>query len=339
MKTPLLVSLMIAQAVGHIFCPLRDVYTMCAGIPNGLNFRLVSNGCDPFDPSNPQCSIRLPNDPYKTCFFCCQQENHSFQKCSNILNGEAPTFPNGWDRKPIAETLCYEKGYVNTGEQLEIFTDSQGRLVNWVSQIDSLEDCIDLCNSKDRCNWWNYDPIQKACWLKKGKGNNKKSRRTNGESLAHMYTGHRDSTQLCQSRDLFSPAVYQQNPSIDNENVEVMENAPENTQPENSQMSTIEDNAPENTQPENSQMSTIEEVSNFEANEETNVGQNPTMGDGVNGRYGGRHQNSGGWSWPWSSSDPCPVGNLVTNCYDESQCIRCCPGGQPGNDGTPACLH
>eukprot|EP00092_Neocalanus_flemingeri_P008991 GFUD01009674.1.p1 GENE.GFUD01009674.1~~GFUD01009674.1.p1 ORF type:complete len:120 (-),score=28.82 GFUD01009674.1:66-425(-) len=42
------------------------------------------------------------------------------------------------------------------------------------------------------------------------------------------------------------------------------------------------------------------------------------------------------------SSDPCPIGTKQRNCLlnpdDTTTCEVCCPGGEEGRDGTPACL-
>ena len=67
------------------FCPLVNVNICCTSKPNGPKFELAAN-CDPFNPYDPQCFIRLDNDPLQTCYYCCDQEedNDSFQKCSDL---------------------------------------------------------------------------------------------------------------------------------------------------------------------------------------------------------------------------------------------------------------
>ena len=115
----------------------------------------------------------------------------------------------------ILDTLCYEKGYANVGDALRVFRDKNDELVNWQQNILSVNQCINLCRSTNKCNWWNFDPDLKGCWLKTGKGN-PKMKSPGGRSFEGMYTGHKDSTQQCQDRELFTPATYQQpNPSIE----------------------------------------------------------------------------------------------------------------------------
>ena len=83
-----------------------------------------------------------------------------------------------------------------------IFRDN-GKLVNFQRNVATLDACIDICNQYEECQWWNYDPAQQACWLKRGQGNPKRQAKFNS-----MYTGHRDSNELCPDRHLFMPAVY-----------------------------------------------------------------------------------------------------------------------------------
>ena len=99
--------------------------------------------------------------------------------------------------------VCYEKGYVNVGEQLNLFQDIEGNSVNYQSRISSVQDCIDLCKQHRQCRWWNYNPDVSTCWLKSGQGNPKKE-----SKYSEMFTGHRDSTDQCQDRLMFTPAVF-----------------------------------------------------------------------------------------------------------------------------------
>ena len=65
------------------YCPLEDIHSLCLPGP-GPKFMLEAS-CNPFNPSDPQCFVRLDDDNLKTCYFCCQNDNDSFQKCSDVL--------------------------------------------------------------------------------------------------------------------------------------------------------------------------------------------------------------------------------------------------------------
>ena len=82
----------------------------------------------------------------------------------------------------------------------------KGNSVNYQSGISSVQDCIDLCKQYSQCKWWNYNPDVSKCWLKSGQGNPKKE----------IFTGHRDSTDQCQDRAMFTPAVF--SPASNNNN-------------------------------------------------------------------------------------------------------------------------
>ena len=104
--------------------------------------------------------------------------------------------------------MCYEKGYINVGEPLKIF-ELDGIYVNGLPGIESVSECAAKCRKYQHrgCQWWNYDPVNKGCWLKKGEGNEKRS---TGKYKA-MYTGHRDSSKQCPERlHSFVPAVLSQ---------------------------------------------------------------------------------------------------------------------------------
>ena len=98
----------------------------------------------------------------------------------------------------IGHKPCYEKGSINIGQPLKIFNNR----VNWLENIESVEDCISLCGTQDYCNWWNYDPVQMICWLKTGRGFTKIPDGRNGSSIERMLTGPRDSIQQCYNKDL-----------------------------------------------------------------------------------------------------------------------------------------
>ena len=105
------------------------------------------------------------------------------------------------------DSICYERGYINQGHPLKVFWDSSERkYVNYKRDVYSAEGCITLCKYYDQCQWWNYDPVQQACWLKEGAGNPKRESR-----YSSMFTGHRDSTELCQNRHLITPEVWNRN--------------------------------------------------------------------------------------------------------------------------------
>ena len=49
-----------------------------------------------------------------------------------------------------------------------------------------------------------------------------------------------------------------------------------------------------------------------------------------------------GWFSGLFSNNPCPNGQINTNCYNDmhlNSCVRCCTGDVRGTDGTPACIH
>jgi len=105
---------------------------------------MLAANCDPFDPEDPQCSLRLPNDPFRTCHFCCNEEedNNSFQKCSDLRSGHRREYPRGWLQKPITDALCYEKGYVNVGEPLDVFwNEKYEKYDNAKANIYTIEEC------------------------------------------------------------------------------------------------------------------------------------------------------------------------------------------------------
>ena len=100
-------------------------------------------------------------------------------------------------------SICYEKGYVNVGDKLEVFGSWLKGYKNYKTNIHTVDACIQLCKQYGQCQWWNYDPDQKACWLKKGQGFPKEL-----SKYENFYTGHRDSTEECPKR--FVPTGYQQ---------------------------------------------------------------------------------------------------------------------------------
>ena len=53
----------------------------------------------------------------------------------------------------------------------------------------------------------------------------------------------------------------------------------------------------------------------------------PTVNDNNRGWFGGFFNN------------PCPNGQINTNCYNNGNCEECCTGGVSGTDGIPACIH
>ena len=71
------------QGGSNNHCPLRDVYTICQSGRSGKRFMLEAS-CDPFNPSDPQCFVRLSDDPSRKCTFCCRQDGKSLQQCSRI---------------------------------------------------------------------------------------------------------------------------------------------------------------------------------------------------------------------------------------------------------------
>lgn len=91
---------------------MENVNSLCTMQPDGPSF-VITPSCDPFNPYDSKCFSRLPNNPHRTCYFCCNQEaeNGSFQRCSDIRYvklmslrvtfyffraGEKPTYPLGW---------------------------------------------------------------------------------------------------------------------------------------------------------------------------------------------------------------------------------------------------
>merc|ERR1712062_218100 len=161
-----------------------NIYTICQSGQSGPRF-MLSASCDPFDPSNPQCFVRLQDDPFRKCYFCCQHENVSLQTCSDIRSQHVlPRYPTGWTQKQISSSLCYEKGYINDGYPLKVFKDNDRRPVNYKGDIFSVDSCRTLCQYYGQCQWWNYDPTGKNCWLKKGAGSPRRE-----SQFMSMYTG------------------------------------------------------------------------------------------------------------------------------------------------------
>ena len=65
------------------YCPTEKINTLCLFGQSGPRFMLLAN-CEEFDPMDPQCFVRLPDDPWRKCYFCCQHDSDSFQKCSDL---------------------------------------------------------------------------------------------------------------------------------------------------------------------------------------------------------------------------------------------------------------
>ena len=105
-------------------------------------------------------------------------------------------------------SICYEKGYVNVGDKLEVFGSWLKGYKNYKTNIHTVDACIQLCKQYGQCQWWNYDPDRNECWLKRGQG----IRRTEAY-FNNMYTGHRDSREQCQNSNMFTPTIYQPPPS------------------------------------------------------------------------------------------------------------------------------
>jgi len=92
-------------------------------------------------------------------------------------------------------TVCYEKGFVFVGKQLNVFQDRSGVSVNYKASISTVDECIALCKRYGQCQWWNYNPVHSTCFLKKGSGIPRREIQD-----FKMYTGHRDSINQCRAR-------------------------------------------------------------------------------------------------------------------------------------------
>ena len=146
-------------------------------------------------------------------------------------DGQTPTYPQGWIDREIspgihyigyktqfifyAVGVCYEKGYVNVGSPLNVYHNGK-RDVNVKQNIPTVEDCIEECRKWDDCKWFNWvseGNLRNTCWLKTGRGN-RKSSAGHGQS----YTGHRDSSEECPGRGMFTPILYQTGPAEEHNN-------------------------------------------------------------------------------------------------------------------------
>ena len=107
-------------------------------------------------------------------------------------NYSMQTFDISFSISSISESVCYEKGYSNLGEPLNVIWRN-GKYTNSSKNIYSVKDCISLCQNFDDCQWFNYDAKSDTCWLKKGKGNYKRRERDEED----LYTGHRNSSDQC----------------------------------------------------------------------------------------------------------------------------------------------
>ena len=84
-------------------------------------------------------------------------------------------------------------------DQLNVFKEEgviPEHLVNYKPSISTVKGCIDLCKQYSQCQWWNYNPVHRTCWLKKGRGTPWRDSQN-----SKMYTGHRNSTVQCQNKD------------------------------------------------------------------------------------------------------------------------------------------
>ena len=109
-----------------------------------------------------------------------------------------PTYPVGWEERPISsEGICYKKGYTNVGEPLNVIQDGEVS-VNYNDSISTVEECIALCKQYIECQWWNYNPDDSTCWLKRGQGTER--------IHIKMYTGHREANAQCPT-SVFTPPL------------------------------------------------------------------------------------------------------------------------------------
>ena len=82
------------------------------------------------------------------------------------------------------------------GEPLNVIQDGEVS-VNYKDSISTVEECIALCKQYIQCQWWNYNPDDSTCWLKRGQGTER--------IHIKMYTGHREANAQCPT-SVFTPA-------------------------------------------------------------------------------------------------------------------------------------
>jgi len=173
-------------------CPINKIREKCVQQPGGRRF-LISNVCDPFNPLDPACYMRLQDDPVRTCCFCCELEGQTLQSCREIDETRVCTLPPRWLNRRVETANCYEREYHYIGNPLNVNRGS-----NKIRNIGSFQDCLNACQRYPGCKWVNWDGEEAAepntCWLKESRGANYEKKPRQGG-----VTGHRNSLEDCES--------------------------------------------------------------------------------------------------------------------------------------------